>query len=240
VIVMQFSPDGGELAVGHESGLVTLWNVRTRRAVRTVSAGATGGQNDGVTTLAFNTRGTVLAVSAETGSKLFATAAGGGPGRPLRTTDTIFSLAFTPDDRTLVAGDVEGNVELFDASTLARAGTLAGGGNDIFEVAVSADGQTIAAGDSSGVLWLWDRASEQQLGLPIALGQAITGAQFVADGRLVTAGASGAITVWPALLSSQRLGSFESDLCPRLAAELTPLQWSLYVPGQPYHATCRA
>jgi hypothetical protein len=165
--------------------------------------------------------------------------------RLVETAEAIFTLAFTPDGATLVAGDNNGNIELFDAATPSptgsiypQDGTLHGDGNTLYAVAVSPDSQTLATGDSTGITRLWDLASDQQLGVPVTTGSPLFDVAFSAGGRLVTAGMDGDVVVWPALLLSRSPTAFGRALCARLSRNLTAAQWHQYGGGQPYHATC--
>jgi WD40 repeat protein len=63
VTAMAFSPDGGTLATGSESGLVTLWDVKSGK-----ERAALKGHTDTVRSLAFSPDGTVLASGSSDGT----------------------------------------------------------------------------------------------------------------------------------------------------------------------------
>jgi WD40 repeat protein len=80
-------------------------------------------------------------------------------GSPLTgATNYVYSVAFSPDGRTLIAGSIDNRVLMWDVSNL-RTPTLleslAAAGDSIFVVAVSPDGRTLAAGTAEKAVRLW-------------------------------------------------------------------------------------
>ena len=99
---------------------------------------------------------------------------------------TVDSVAFSPDGRTLAAGDSGGHVGLWDTGSGRRSATLAEG-SPVFSVAFSPDGRTLAAGDSGGGVGLWDTASGRRT-VALAEGSPVYGVAFSPDGRTLAAG----------------------------------------------------
>ncbi len=150
-----------------------------------------------------------------------------------------WSLAFSDNGSVLAAGDNDGNVELFAGPGFHPAGTLFGEGSPIYTEAVSPDGGTLATVDDTGHLQLWDLASDQKLGTAVYLGPSAFAAGFAPDGDILATGnVAGTVVLWPSLLWGTGLKAFSSELCPRLAGNLTQLQWSQYVPRLSYQRTC--
>ena len=232
-----FSPDGGSLAVGHDNGTVTLWNLHTRKA--TAHFKVKNANTGGVVALAFNPDGSALAVSYENyGISVFQPGAPDHPGRAVTVDEAIWSLAFSPDGTTLAGGDNLGNVELFDASDFRPSGTLPGGGSTIFALGITSNG-TLATMDHGGNFRLWDLATRQLLGASVNTGSAGISLAVSPDGStLATGNEDGAITLWSSLLWDTDLQAFRSDLCPRLGQNLTAQQWNQYGARQPYDRTC--
>jgi len=247
-----FSHDDRYLAVGHANGNVALWELKSERVVANLRAPEVSG---GVTAMAFSPDSKELVVAFQNiGMEAFHPGAPHQDGTPVQSDEHVYSLAFSPNSTTLAAGDVNGNVELYAGPDLRSNGSLPGDGSKINGVAISPDGDTLATMDKDGNFRLWDLHTRQQLGSVVrtgSVGVGITlngavlgspgvdvGISFAPNGDfLATAGQAGAV-VWPSLLWSTDVEGFHHDLCPRLAQNLTRVQWKQYVSGQPYDQTC--
>ncbi len=76
----------------------------------------------------------------------------------------VKAVAFSPDGRTLAAGDVSGHVYLWDPATGVLRVTLTDPGSaQIESAAFSPNGRILATGDGTGVTYFWDAATGRQV-----------------------------------------------------------------------------
>ena len=136
--------------------------------------------------------------------------------------DLAWSLAFSPDSKTLVGGRT--TIRLWDVETGNQMSRLDGHTRTVYALTFSPDGKTLASGDTSGDIRLWNiDAGGDQLTLPRLLGT-ITGKRlsdsriltehkrpikaldFTADGTtLVSASRDNSIRLWDADTGNSRL-----------------------------------
>ena len=210
-----FSPNGKTLASGAADGAV-LWGLGTSQR-----PGSPLNRNGTVSSVAFSPDGKTLAIG--TAIITFNDASESSPAQlwnvatrqqisNLNTSsnygDSVGSVAFSPNGKTLALGGVHGGLPgaaawLWNTATGHLIGApLTTGGIVISSVAFSPDGKTLAAGgdDSNGkaVVWLWNTATGHQIGAPLTTGgNMITSVAFSPDGKtLATGGNDGTARLW--------------------------------------------
>ena len=74
-------------------------------------------------------------------------------------TGNVWSVAFSPDGKTLASGSADGTVRLWDVATHRQIGApLTGHTDNVWSVAFSPDGKTLATGSPDHTVRLWDVA----------------------------------------------------------------------------------
>lgn len=105
------------------------------------------------------------------------------------------NAAFSPDGKTLVCGDYNGQVTLLDTASGRRRQTLQalGQGTEVDALAFSPDGNTLAAGGQDGLIRLWSlpRSPAVLLGAFKGHTEAIAHLQFSRDGKWLASSDSG-------------------------------------------------
>jgi WD40 repeat protein len=241
---LAFLPDGHTLATGGTTGRMTLWDVRTRRVVRTLSF--PGSVDD----VAVSADGRLLAVQSQaagstesrvivrelaSGRTLFTRTVRYGSDGIAFTGRELVAVGCCQPSSTVVAWDVDAGTERFSRMLPAHA------------VAIDAapDGSSLAVGTEAGNLLFWDPHTGRDTApaLPVAAG-GISQLSFARDSRRIAVGSvDGTATVWN-VRERKRIGEpfpISTNLIPAVAFEpsgrlfITELgavsEWPLDVPS---------
>jgi WD40 repeat protein len=194
------SSDGAVVAAGTADAKVYLWHVPVGGAPSAVLAGAT----EAVGALAFAPEGHVLATgSDDAGVRLWRV---DDPTHPVELGTVtvpgsrIFSVAISPDGRSLAAGAAaEHDVHLWDISNpmhpVSTGPPLTGPASWVNSVAFSPDGTELAAASSDSVLWLFELSSRQVIArLPHP--SPVVGAAFRSASSVVSLSDDGTVREW--------------------------------------------
>jgi WD40 repeat protein len=119
---------------------------------------------------------------------------------------TIWSVAFSPDEKLLATAGVDGSVSLWNVTDPHRpvrfGGRISPGAGAVFAVSMSPDGRILATGNSDGSLRLWNIADPHR---PVAFSKPLSGHEGPvyavefnpkAGNFLVTGGADGSVRTW--------------------------------------------
>lgn len=214
VYSVSFSPDGTILASGGRN-TTKLWDVVSGKELRTFK-----GLGDSV---AFSSDGTTLASGGHNTIKLWDVASGrelesfGGQAltrqeieqgaKPqeileklksrIRSSEfgVVYSIAFSPDGKTLASGSGNG-LKLWNVASGQELRTLTGHSDLVKSVAFSPDGNTVASGSLDKTIRLWDVVSGRELATLARHNNGVFSVAFSPDGKLMASGSVDGIKLW--------------------------------------------
>ncbi len=157
---------------------------------------------------------------------------------PDQITGLFQSLAFSADGNTLASGSDNFTILLWDLTTGQPIGLpLSRHRTAVTSLAFSPDGKTLASGSVGGTIILWEMETNQPIGEPLsgATGSVIS-LLFGQDGaQLYSGDSNGTILSWDLDTTS-----WFSRVCSLAGRNLTPTEWSQYLPDRiPYEETCK-
>ncbi len=115
-----------------------------------------------VSAAAFSADGKIPATATSKNIKLWEVATGKELATLNGHTDLVWSLAFSPDGKTLASGSWDNTIKLWDVASGKERSTLKGHTDEVWCVAYSPDGKLLVTGSKDKTIRLWDLATGVQ------------------------------------------------------------------------------
>jgi WD40 repeat protein len=232
VYSLAFSPDGKHLVSVSDS--ITVWELDSGQRVSAASLGQY------VVTAAFSPDGKTLAYGgfSQAGTaeiKLIDAATAQELASFPASANKQFTIAFGPDGQTLVSAGDNGTIILWDLKTNEILQQLDPGGSDlVLATALDPEAKHIATSTENNEIVLWDVAGGVPLVRPLQGHTAyISSIAFSPDGKTLASASESEIILWD--LDPK---DWIEKACQAAGRNFTQLEWKLYLPSEPYAATC--
>jgi len=193
VIGLAFSGDGRTLVAAVSKGNTRLWKVDLPRKPTTATLMDTGW----TWSIALNAPGTMFAKSYGSNIECWDTTSKKRLAEFAEPNETIVSLCFSPDGKTLASASDGKCIRLWEAATGKNLATLEGHEGAVRSVAFSPDGKTLASGSEDMSVRLWDVDTRRNSETYFGNGGRITDILIDRNNRtLAGASTDGSVMLW--------------------------------------------
>ncbi|KAJ7212575.1 hypothetical protein GGX14DRAFT_564331 [Mycena pura] len=124
-------------------------------------------------------------------------------------TESVNSVAFSPDGARVVSGSGDQSVRIWDAMTSAELGKMEGHTKGVWSVAFSPDGAHIVSGSGDETVCIWDATTGAELRRMEGHTQSVESVAFSLDGAWIVSGSGDkSVHIWDAMTGAE-LGKME-------------------------------
>ena len=202
---LAFSPNGETFAVGPTTinDPVSIWRDNIGSVIHITSL---EGHTGAVTSLTYSPDGSELAVVDSWNKVRVWDLQSETQNAVLKFPDTFYSIAVSPDGKTIAAGvygstrkngPKDQTVRLWDVATRTEVGQLQGHSEIVYSVAFSPDGSVIASGSADNAIRLWDSASRRETAQLSGHSGFVNFVAFSPDGTKIASGsADNTVRLW--------------------------------------------
>ncbi|MEG3987075.1 AAA-like domain-containing protein, partial [Microcoleus sp. S28C3] len=111
--------------------------------------------------------------------------------------NSVRSVAFSPDGKTLASASSDHTIKLWNLQTQKPIATLTGHSNSVYSVVFSPDGKTLASGSDDNTIKLWNLESQKPITTLSGHSNSVYSVAFSPDGKtLASASSDNTITLW--------------------------------------------
>jgi len=186
-----FSWDGVRLAVGDDTGRITVWSLTDQTVVGSMDTGL----RQPVEHLVLADDGRYLSAHIPAGIGVW-TVGAPEPIAKLETDDQTVSC-FVPRSSRIVTGGRDGVVRVWDFTGREEA-TLFGHVGRVTGLGISPDGRTVVSGGATGEVKFWDLRTGVELLSLRRHSTSVRVIEFASEGNLLVTGGDGELAVWDA------------------------------------------
>lgn len=152
-------------------------------------------------------------------------------------------VSFSKDGKLLAASGADRTIQIWNISDpkkpVKMGESLAGPTNQVNDVEFSPDGTKLVAASLDKSVWVWDitdPAVPSVWAQLTAAGDEAWVADFSPDGRRIAGGSiNDRVSLW-----ASSPDTATQQICGEVGAPITPVQWKIYLPDEPYHPPCAA
>jgi RNA polymerase sigma factor (sigma-70 family) len=203
IFSLAFSPDGKTLASAGRGATIQFWDPAKGKEIVRGGEGnemwveAVAFSPDGKTVASAGRDNTITLWEAGTG-KFIRRIAGAAPrARPgALFNEKVWSLAFSPDGKTLAAGSGDTSIYLWDPATGQQISRLDGHKHWVRSVAFSPDGKSLASGSQDKTVRLWDLGTGKSIRQFDGHSDGVRYVAFSRDGNTLASNSEHGILLW--------------------------------------------